>query len=173
MDNSNQTLLLCCMTRPAIWSVDETLNVANVLTLESAPMHATRLPNGDVLAALLPGNSAKTGRLVRMRARTGEIKCALDMGMMPGVVRLSQDNTLAVASNMSESEVFLVDPDTFDVKKRQTGAMPDDALFLPEGRGMLISCMLEEKIVHLDMQGKTVQCAKTGKEPRGMAQCEA
>lgn len=172
MDNSNQTLLLCCMTRPAVWSVDETLNVADAMPLQSAPMHAVRLPDGDMLITLLPQNSDKNGRLVRADARSKKIISALDMGMMPGVVRLSQDNALAAAVDMSESEVFLFDLATSAVKRRQTGAMPDDALFLPGGRGLLVSCMLEEKLVHFDLQGKKVQCAKTGKEPRGMALAE-
>ncbi|MFZ5974703.1 MAG: YncE family protein [Bacillota bacterium] len=172
MDNSNHRLLLCCMSRPAVWSMDETLNVADVLPLQNAPMCATKLPDGDMLITLLPYNSDKNGRLVRMDVRTGTISRALDMGMMPGIVRLSPDNTLAVAVNMSESEVFLLEPETFVVQKRQTGAMPDDVLFLPEGTGMLVSCMLEEKIVHFDMQGKMVRSAQTGKEPRGMALCE-
>lgn len=171
MDSSNHMLLLCCMSWPAIWSVDDTLHVADVLQLDGAPMYATKLPDKDVLATLLPGHPAGTGKLVRLRAGTGECIKALAMGMMPGIVRLAPDSSLAVAADMSEGEVLMVDPQTFNVRKRQACDMPDDILFLPEGRGVLISCMLGEMIVHLDLQGNVVSRAKTGKEPRGMALC--
>ena len=172
MDNSNHTLLLCCITRPAVWSVDKDLAIAGVLELACAPMHATKLPGGDMLVTLLPGNGFDAGRLVRLD-RKGRVVYALEMGEMPGVVRLSEDNGLAAAVNMEESELFLVDPDTFSHRKRRVCAMPDDVLFLPNGAGILATCMIDNRAVHLDMRGKPVQCATAGKEPRGMVCLDA
>ena len=172
MDNSNHTVLLCCITRPAIWSVDKNLAIAGVRELDRPPMHATKLPGGEMLVTLLPGNASDAGRLVRLD-ESGRVSHALEMGVMPGVVRLSKDNRLAVAVNMQESELFLVDPYTFIYRKQLTCDMPDDVLFLPEGAGMLVTCMVENRIVHLDGKGEPVQRAITGKEPRGMVYFEA
>lgn len=168
MDGSNHTVLLCCITRPAVWSADADLAIDGVWELDCAPMHATKLPGGDMLVTLLPGNASESGRLVRLRASGGFVR-ELAMGVMPGVVRLSQNDGIAAAVNMQESEICLVDPNTFSCRRKRTCAMPDDVLFLPGGAGLLVSCMIENRIVHMDLKGRMVQCAITGKEPRGMA----
>lgn len=170
MDGSGDALLLCCLTRPAIWSVDEALSVSGVLEPETGAMHATGLAGGDVLATLLPLNASRAGRLARISKRTGCVKRTLGMGTMPGTVRVSPDGGVAVAASMSEGEVLFADPETLRLKRSvHVGAMPDDILFLPDGRGVLVTCMLEETIVWLDIEGNLVGSARTGKEPRGLA----
>ncbi len=170
MNYSNQTILLCCMGLSSIISLDEQLNITNEYKLSNRPMHAIKLLNSKLVCSLLPNGDEQNGFLALLDDSDGKILEKIKMDTMPLAISVADKTIMAV--DVSSSKLYIVDKKSFIVREKcNICSMPDDLLLMPNGDGVMISCMIDAKIMWIDYDGNVKDCIRTRKEPRGLAYC--
>lgn len=164
----DEEAMVCSMHSGDLWRVGSDLGIREHRLLPRPAVCACASRPGEFIAALLPG-SRESGALVRMNWESAGVSAMTRVGKLPSTLVSHPFYKLAALTEMQTNQVMLWSWDADMLILVDVGALPDDALWSPDGRALYISCMLDHSVYVLSPTGEVLDRWKLPGEPRGLA----